>query len=146
VQTAQPEISFLRDNQLWVMNADGYVVNADGSAKRNLPRIIPVSGGAWSPDGRKIAFVRASERVGTPRANRDVYVVNTDGSGLRRLTTHPEYDGDPAWSDDGRRIAFLSQRDGRSEIYVMNADGSRERRLTRSLADEGWLAWSPARR
>jgi TolB protein len=89
-----------------------------------------VSGGAWSPDGRKIAFVRVSERVGTPRANRDVYVVNADGSGLRRLTTHPEYDGDPAWSYDGRRIAFLSERDGRSEIYV-----TKRRRQSGAKAD-----------
>ncbi len=35
---------------------------------------------AWSPDGRKIAFV--SDRDG----NSGIYLMNTDGSGQRRLT------------------------------------------------------------
>ena len=57
---------------------------------------------AWSPDGRKIAFV--SDRDG----NSEIYVMNADGSGQRRLTRNPAYDADPAWSPDGRTIAFVT--------------------------------------
>ena len=92
----------------------------------------------WSPDGRKIAFVRLNTRLG-------VYVVNADGSGMRNLTPKPmgaAYAA-PAWSPDGRKIAFASERDGNSEIYLMNADGSGQRRLTRNLAYDGDPAWSP---
>ena len=42
---------------------------------------------AWSPDGRKIAFV--SKRGG----NAEIYVMNTDGSGQRNLTRNPTDDG-----------------------------------------------------
>jgi Tol biopolymer transport system component len=101
---------------------------------------------AWSPDGRKIAFL--SSRDG----NQEVYVMNADGSGQRRLTRNPAYDGGPAWYDggsawspDARKIAFVSSRDGNREVYVMNADGSGQRNLTRSPASEGWFAWSPGR-
>jgi TolB protein len=78
---------------------------------------------AWSPDGRKIAFV--SDRNG----NSEVYVMNAKGNGQRNLTRNPAFDADPAWSPDGRKIAFASKRDGEYGIYVMNVDGSGQRRL-----------------
>ena len=103
-----------------------YVVNADGSAVRNLtpkPRGAAYAAPAWSPDGRKITF--AGERDG----NSEIYLMNADGSGQRNLTLNLAYDGDPAWSPDGRKITFVSNRDGRYAVYVMNADGSGQRSL-----------------
>ena len=102
-----------------------YVVKADGSGLRNLtPKPVGAyAAPAWSPDGRKLAFV--SDRDG----NSEVYVMNADGSGQRSLTRNPAYDADPAWSPDGRKIAFVSNRDGSYGVYVMNADGSGQRRL-----------------
>lgn len=46
---------------------------------------------AWSPDGRRIAFV--FYRGG----NVDLYLMNRDGSGLTRVTTNPAGDWDPSW-------------------------------------------------
>ena len=62
-----------------------YVVQADGSGLRNLtPKPVGTYvAPAWSPDGRKIAFV--SDRDG----NSEIYVMNADGSGQRSLTRNP---------------------------------------------------------
>jgi len=71
----------LGDKIAFVSRRDGnleiYLMNADGSKQRRLTRNTvgdwePV----WSPDGRRIAFVR----------NWQLYVMNADGSGQRRLT------------------------------------------------------------
>ena len=123
-----------------------YVVGSDGSGLRNLTSKLaslgPVFGPhdpAWSPDGRKLAFVRLNASLGDP-----IYVVNADGSGLRNLTPKPVgASAAPAWSPDGRKIAFVSERDGNSEVYVMSANGSGQRSLTRNPAFDADPAWSP---
>jgi Tol biopolymer transport system component len=103
------------------------VINADGSGLRRLTRNWNYDGApVWSPDGRKILFVRFRDS--------DVYVMNADGSGQRNLTrstTHPfARDEAPAWSPDGRKILFVSNRGGNGEVYTMNADGTGKRKLT----------------
>jgi Tol biopolymer transport system component len=84
----------------------------------------------WSPDGSRIAFVRA-DPAGGPRAF-DIYVVNADGSGERNLG-----DGSlPVWAKDGRSVV-VERFHGPSEsstIHVIAVDGSGERRLARGSA------------
>jgi Tol biopolymer transport system component len=61
-----------------------YVMNADGSGKRNLTRDRANDDyPTWSPDGRRIAFLRVT---GSYRHHGyHLYAVNADGSGLRNL-------------------------------------------------------------
>src|SRR6266566_2876467 len=108
------------------------VINVDGSGEKVLTNNgFP---GAWSPDGRQIAFSR----------NGDVYVMNVDGSGVTQLT-HDGTASPTAWSPNGKQIAFTSYRSGNSDIYVMNVDGSGVIQLTNDPAtDFGDRAgWSP---
>jgi TolB protein len=113
-----------------------YVVNADGSEKRLLARLLAGSTRpAWSPDGQTIAVA----------GYRRVLFVNADGSGQRNVALEWGLDGFPVWSPDGHRIAFVRERGNDGDIYVMNADGSGLRRLTRNDG-AGWASspiWSP---
>ena len=58
---------------------------------------------AWSPDGRRIAFL--ARRDDPHQAQ--LYVAPAEGGAVRRLTLLKGYLTDPAWSPDGRRIALL---------------------------------------
>jgi TolB protein len=156
---ANSKIAFLRDpdgDGLFGGDIELWVMNPDGSGQRRLTRKASDSfAPVWSPDGRRIAFVR--RRLGAPlprggrATNQDIYVINADGSGERRLTSGPVQSIFPAWSPDGRKIAFtratprrtLGVRKLQTDIYVMNADGSGQRRLTRALRVTWWPVWSP---
>ena len=109
-------------------------MNADGSRKRNL---TPDRGfddnPTWSPDGRRIAFLRVT---GSYRHHGyHLYAVNADGSGLRnlgRIAATAYFSGHLVWSPDGRTIYV-----GR---YLISTDGSGARKLPYIP----WTAvWSP---
>jgi Tol biopolymer transport system component len=71
---------------------DVWVVNADGSGKRQLTdENFSVNAIRWSPDGSRIAIDN-----GRP-PNTHIYVMNADGSDLRRLTPATSSDYQPEW-------------------------------------------------
>jgi len=98
---------------------------------------------SWSPDGRRIAFVRL---VGDPQhGNPQVFVTNPDGTDAADLEYDPSaVEGTPAWSPDGRRIAFSNVGPhGYWEIYLMNADGTGKQRVVALDGNVSAPSWSP---
>jgi len=95
---------------------------------------------AWSPDGRRIAF------VGNWGGAYEIYVINADGSGVEKLLDGEN--GSFAWSPNGRQILFAGASvdpdccPRPNGLYVVNADGTGKRLVTRS-ADLNGGAWSP---
>lgn len=63
----------------------------------------------WSPDGKRIAFVRGGEKdeSGKPRPAQ-IAILSLAGGEARIITDLPKGVARPVWSPDSRRIAFLS--------------------------------------
>ncbi|HEY9421791.1 MAG TPA: S9 family peptidase [Thermoanaerobaculia bacterium] len=76
---------------------------------------------AWSPDGRRIAFV--SNRTSDPDANdnSDIFIVEAkEKQTPRALTTWEGADSDPAFSPDGKSIVYLAGGDPKDVWYDTN--------------------------
>ena len=71
----------------------------------------PVSDPQWSPDGRRLAFVRDTA----------VCLVDVDGARLTTVTDHPAGNTMPRWSPDGHRLAFISRRRGWAQVWLLDA-------------------------
>jgi len=134
----------LEDAQLYLVEKGGANVRPLGST--------PVAGWqpAWSPDGKRIAFVSFRDHNGQSCGsgdclpNGELYVVGTDGSGLTRLTRSTADDQHPTWSPDGTRIAYASGYDDLHAghppwLYIRPAGGGPAKLLRRGIvADPAW--------
>lgn len=125
--------------------ADLFLMNADGSGAVALTSTPETEyHPSWSPDGKKLVFVRATDTL-PPAGRYDLWTIGADGSGATQLTFLSEHPGErvfePAWSPDGSRIAYTLEE----RLYLMDADG-RNRRPVGLKREDGpvdWLAWSP---
>ena len=63
----------------------------------------------WSPDGKRIAFVRGGDKDdnGKPRPSQ-IAILSLTGGEARIITDLPKGAAGPVWSPDSRRIAFSS--------------------------------------
>ncbi len=102
-------------------NDEIFIMKPDGSEQTNLTNNpLHDSSPAWSPDGRKIAFVRYDGS-----SSFDIYTMNIDGSNQVRLTNAGTSSYWPNWSPDGTKIIFTRF----NQIYQMNADGTNQAQL-----------------
>ena len=112
---------------------------------------------AWSPDGKRLAFIRYLLRGATAFTG-NVFVVNADGTGLPAVTTLPPntFPGWPTWSPDGKRIAFqlltgkgkvfqFAEQSGTGipvDIWSVRVDGTDLQQLTKDGVS-GEPCWGP---
>lgn len=121
---------------------------------------------AWSPDGRRIAFLRAADGPA------QVWILPADGGEPEQVTTLPLGAGTPVWSPDGTRLAFgaaVSPGEGkpddkapivtdrlgfkadgsgllreiRNHLHVLDLDSRDVRQITWGDWHAGDPAWSP---
>jgi Tol biopolymer transport system component len=127
---------------------DIFVMQADGSGKtlvtdeRKMPGKAEADDTepAFSPDGRRIVFVRDGGTVLWDYGN--IFKIGVDGRNPTRIGYGVYHPQSLAWSSNGARIAYSDRSDSyEAETYVvtMRPDGSGQRYLTEGHTPD----WSP---
>ncbi|MCI4567772.1 Tol-Pal system beta propeller repeat protein TolB [Lysobacter sp. CFH 32150] len=116
------------------------VADADGYGPRQLfPSRQPILSPAWSPDGRKLAFVSFDS------GNSAIYILD-----IYRDTMVPPpvakfrgINSAPSFSPDGRSLALTLSKGGNPEIYVMDLASKQLRQITNHFGIDTSAVWSP---
>ena len=113
-----------------------YVADADGRNARRISGDGYASVPSWSPDGERVAFVKAEadrERVW------NVWLASPDGQVLRRVTAHRV--GQPwgaSWFPDARRLAYSREE----QLVILDLETGRSTIVTSPR--RGHLVRTPA--
>jgi TolB protein len=114
-----------------IADADGY--NPETIVSSSEPLLSP----AWSPDGRKLAYVSFE---GGQSA---IYIQEVYTGQRQKVTNFKGINGAPAWSPDGRKLAMALSKDGNPDIFVFDLASKNLQPITRHYAIDTEPAWSP---
>ncbi|HEX4638743.1 MAG TPA: S9 family peptidase [Chthoniobacterales bacterium] len=90
------------NTSIWV------VPTAGGEEPHQLTKGEHDSTPRWSPDGKFLLFVRATEKDGKPEEPQ-LSILSMAGGDSFSFTDLPKGAGNPVWSPDGKTIAFTSE-------------------------------------
>jgi Tol biopolymer transport system component len=112
------------NSDLWTIPLDPASGRIAGEPRAMVATTREDSRGAWSPDGRTIAF--NSDRLG----DMNIWLHSLEDGTDRQLTRGPGGDYQADWSPDGRLVTFFSSRAGNADIWVVDAVAGAMRQLT----------------
>jgi TolB protein len=116
---------------LMVADSDGYNPQVVVRSRESL--LSP----AWSPDGRKIAYVSFES------GNSTIYVQDL-GTGARQVLSNSKgINSAPAFSPDGNRLAMSLSKGGNPDIYIMDLASRQTTQVTKHFAIDTEPRWAP---
>lgn len=122
-----------RDIQYSLMIADSDGFNPQTVVRSREPLLSP----AWSPDGRKLAYVSFE------RGNSTIYIQEIATGAREVVASFKGINGAPSFSPDGNRLALTLSRSGNPEIYVMDLASKNLTQVTRHWGIDTEAVWTP---
>jgi Tol biopolymer transport system component len=117
--------SILRQNaDIWRLPVSPDTGLVDGKPEEVITTTREDSRGAWSPDGKMIAF--NSDRTG----EMNIWLHSIEERRSGQLTKGPGGDFQANWSPDGKRILFFSSRSGTADIWCVDVGSGELEQLT----------------
>jgi TolB protein len=114
------------------------IADSDGFNPQNVVRSKePLLSPAWSPDGRRLAYVSFE------RGNSTIYVQEIATGAREAVAAFRGINGAPAFSPDGRRLALTLSKSGNPEIYVMDLASKSLTQVTNHYGIDTEPVWSP---
>lgn len=112
------------------------VSDVDGKRSRiRLESREPILSPAWSPDGKKLAYV--SFETGKPA----IFVHEIATGERTKVADFPGLNSAPSWAPDGQSLLMTLSRDGNAEIYRMNLSDRSLTKLTDHWAIDTEPTW-----
>ncbi len=128
----------LRDRKAGKPHFTLQVADSDGHQPRTvLESPEPILSPAWTPDGRKIAYV--SFETGRPA----IYLQELSSGERVTLASFKGLNGAPSFSPDGKSMVFTASMDGNPEIYLMDLSSKKIKRLTDDSAIDTEARYAP---
>ena len=119
--------------QYSLMVADSDGVNPQTVVRSREPLLSP----AWSPDGRKLAYVSFE------RGNSSIYIQEISSGAREVVSSSKGINGAPSFSPDGSKLALTLSYGGNPDIYVMNLATREKVQLTKHFAIDTEATWMP---
>jgi TolB protein len=114
------------------------IADADGYGPQTiLSSPEPVMSPAWSPDGRRIAYVSFETK------RPEIFIQDVATGSRESVASFEGINGAPAWSPDGRKLAMTLSKGSNPDIYVLNLSTRAFTRLTEHYAIDTEPTWSP---
>jgi TolB protein len=113
------------------------VSDIDGAnAKPILQSPEPIMSPAWSPDGKKLAYVSFEGK----RAR--IFISDIMTGERELISEYPGINGAPAWSPDAKWLAVALAQHGSPDIYLLKLSDKRITKLTNDFAINTEPSWS----
>jgi TolB protein len=112
------------------------VADSDGfNPKAVLKSKEPIMSPAWSPNGKKLAYVSFENH------RSEIYIADVASGQREKVSSSPGINGAPAWSPDGTKLALVLSNENVPKIYILDLSSDKLTQVTQGSSIDTEPFW-----